>query len=55
MVTNNEISARRKRVCVNQKGSPEWKPKEIANYVTWPRTFCINGVDINGNTLKGNT
>lgn len=27
----------------------------IAKYVTWPRTICsINGVDINGNSLKGN-
>ena len=58
MVTNNEISAEEEKEFAKKgikKGSPEWEAKGIANYETWPRTFCsINGVDINGNTLKGN-
>ena len=37
------------------KGDDEWEAKGIAKFVTWPRAVCsINGVDVNGNALKGN-
>lgn len=58
MVTNNEISAEEEKEFEKRgvkKGTAEWEEKGIAKYVTWPRTVCsINGVDINGNTIKGN-
>ena len=57
MVTNNEISAEEEKDFKKrgiEKGSEEWENHGIAKYVTWPRTVCtINGVDINGNALKG--
>ena len=58
MVTNNEISEAEEKEFSKkgiQKGDDEWEKKGIAQYVTWPRTVCsMNGVDINGNALKGN-
>lgn len=58
MVTNNEISdaeAKGFREKGIKKGDKEWEEKGIAKYVTWPRTVCsINGVDVNGDPLKGN-
>ena len=57
MVTNNEISEAEEKEMSKRgviKGDAEWEEKGIAKYVTWPRTVCtINGVDINGNALKG--
>lgn len=57
MVTNNEISAAEENEFKRRgigKGSEEWEARGIAKYVTWPRTVCsINGVDVNGNALKG--
>lgn len=57
MVTNNEISeaeAKEFRKRGIQKGDAEWEARGIAKHVTWPRTVCtINGVDINGKSLKG--
>lgn len=57
MVTNNEISLEEEKRLLSeghQKGDEEWEELGIAKYVTWPRTECsINGVDINGNSLKG--
>lgn len=57
MVTNNEISVEEEAEFEKRgikKGDVEWEEKGIAKYVTWPRTVCtINGVDINGNALKG--
>lgn len=57
MVTNNEISAEEEKDFTKrgvEKGSDEWEARGIAKYVTWPRTVCsINGVDVNGNPLKG--
>ncbi len=57
MVTNNEISIdeeKNLRYRGLKKGDKEWEELGIAKYVTWPRTYCtINGVDINGNKLKG--
>ena len=58
MVTNNEISETEEKHFEQQgieKGTTKWEEKGIAKYVTWPRTVCsINGVDVNGNALKGN-
>lgn len=58
MVTNNEISAEEEKKFEKRgikKGDDEWEAHGIAKQVTWPRTVCsINGVDINGNQLKGN-
>lgn len=58
MVTNNEISADEENDFEKRgikKGDVEREEKGIAKYVTWPRTICtINGVDINGQALKGN-
>ena len=58
MVTNNEVSEKEEKEFIAQginKGDDEWEAKGIAKYVTWPRTVCsINGVDVNGNALKGN-
>ncbi len=58
MVTNNEISEAEEKEFEKRgvhKGDSEWEERGIAKYVTWPRTVCsINGVDINGNPLKGN-
>lgn len=57
MVTNNELSASEEKELYNKgivKGSDEWEKYGIAKYVTWPRTICsIEGVDVNGNPLKG--
>lgn len=57
MVTNNEVSADEEKALKKkglQKGDIEWEALGIANYVTWPRTWCsINGVDVAGNPLKG--
>lgn len=58
MVSNNEISEAEEKEFTKRglkKGDAEWEEKGIAKYVTWPRTVCsINGVDVNGNALKGN-
>ena len=58
MVTNNEISEEEEKDFTKRdikKGDAEWEEKGIAKYVAWPRTVCsINGVDVNGNPLKGN-
>lgn len=57
-VTNNEVSAdEAKRFTADgfRQGDPEWEEHGIARYITWPRTKCsIQGVDVNGNPLKGN-
>lgn len=57
MVTNNEISSEEEKTLSEQgfkKGDDEWEKLGIARHVTWPRTVCsINGVDINGEKLKG--
>lgn len=57
MVTNNEVSAEEEKAFIKRgvkKGSAEWESHGIAKYVNWPRTVCsINGVDVNGNPLKG--
>ena len=58
IVTNNEVSADEEKRLTKlgyKKGDPEWERLGIANYVTWPRTLCsINGVNVNGESLKGN-
>lgn len=58
MVTNNEVSddeAKALKENGYQPGDEEWEKLGIARYVTWPRTVCsIKGVDINGDSLKGN-
>lgn len=58
MVTNNEVSAAEAESLKEQgynPGDDEWEKFGIARYVTWPRTICsIQGVDINGDKLKGN-
>lgn len=58
MVTNNEISVDEEKKLTNQgfkKGDPEWEVLGIAKSITWPRTKCaIDGIDINGEPLKGN-
>ncbi len=57
LVTNNEISEQEEKEFTKKglkKGDEEWEKYGIAKYVTWPRTECtINGIDINGNPLKG--
>lgn len=57
LATNNEISSEEEKDFLKrgiEKGSEEWESHGIARYVTWPRTVCsINGVDVNGNALKG--
>ena len=57
-VTNNEVSvdeANKFTAAGLRQGDPEWEARGIAHYVTWPRTKCsIEGVDVNGNPLKGN-
>lgn len=57
-VTNNEVSAdEAKKFTADgfRQGDPEWEERGIARYVTWPRTKCsIEGIDVNGNPLKGN-
>ena len=57
MVTNNEISVEEEKRLTKEgyhKGDDEWEALGIAKYVTWPRTACsIEGVDVNGNQLKG--
>ena len=58
MVTNNEISEEEQKEFEARdihQGDNEWEERGIAKYVTWPRTVCvINGVNINGEPLKGN-
>ena len=58
MVTNNEISEEEAKGFEKRgihKGDKAWEERGIAKYVTWQRTICtINGVDVNGNALKGN-
>jgi len=57
MVTNNEVSEAETKEFEKQgikKGDKKWEDKGIAKYVTWPRIVCsIQGVDVNGNPLKG--
>lgn len=57
-VTNNEVSAdeaKKFTAAGLRQGDPAWEAHGIAHYVTWPRTKCsIEGVDVNGNPLKGN-
>ncbi len=57
MVTNNEVGETDQKEFESRgikKGDLEWEERGIAKYVTWPRTVCsINGVDVNGNALKG--
>ena len=58
MVTNNEVSESETKSLTKKgykPGDDEWEALGIARYVTWPRTVCsIEGLDINGNPLKGN-
>lgn len=57
-VTNNEVSAEEQKKFIKnglRPYDPEWEAHGIANYVTWTRTKCtIEGVDVNGEPLKGN-
>lgn len=57
-VTNNEVSADEQKAFVKKglrQGDERWEEHGIARYVTWPRTKCsIEGVDVNGEPLKGN-
>jgi adenine-specific DNA-methyltransferase len=57
-VTNNEVSADEQKAFIKKgfrQGDEDWEAHGIARYVTWPRTKCsIEGVDVNGNPLKGN-
>ena len=57
-VTNNEVSADEQKAFVEKglrPGDDEWEAHGIARYATWPRTKCsIEGVDVNGEPLKGN-
>ena len=57
IVTNNEISESEQASFESRgihKGDEEWENRGIAKYVTWPRAVCsINGVDVNGDALKG--
>ena len=57
-VTNNEVSADEQKAFVKKglrQGDEGWEDHGIARYVTWPRTKCsIEGVDVNGEPLKGN-
>lgn len=58
IVTNNEVSGEEATVLKKQNiypGEKDWEKRGIAHYITWPRTKCtINGIDLNGNPLKGN-
>lgn len=58
LVTNNEVSAKEALAMKGRgilPGDKEWEDHGIAKAVTWPRTVCsINGVDLQGNPLKGN-
>lgn len=58
IVTNNEVSESEENKLKElgyKKGDPEWEKLGIANYVTWPRTFCtINGTDIKNKKVDGN-
>lgn len=59
LVTNNEVGFNAENDFVeNKKLRPydiEWQKYGIANSITWPRLkCCINGVDINGNSLNFN-
>ena len=57
LVTNNELSEKEEKKLIKNGFNPgdnEWEDLGVAKYVTWPRTYyTINGVDINGNPLKG--
>ena len=57
LVTNNSVSEDQEKKLIKKgykPGDDEWEKLGIAKYVTWPRTICsINGVDIHGNSLKG--
>ena len=57
MVTNNEISEAEEIAFAKRgvhKGDEEWEEKGIAKFITYPRIKCvIDGVDINGNPLRG--
>ena len=56
-VTNNEVSADEIKSLTKmllRPGDDDWDKFGIARYVTWPRVKCaIEGVDVNGNPLKG--
>lgn len=58
LVTNNEISNEEEKQFTKQglkKGDDDWEKHGIAKYVTYERTKCtINGININGEPLKGN-
>ena len=57
LVTNNEVSneeAKELTAAGFKPGDEEWEKHGIATSVTWPRSYCsINGIDINGNPIKG--
>lgn len=57
MVTNNEVSVQEEENLIKkgfQKGDKEWEALGIANYITWPRTYCsIKGINVNGDSLDG--
>lgn len=57
IVTNNEVSGEEATELKKQNiypGEKDWEKRGIAHYITWPRTKCtINGIDLNGNPLKG--
>ena len=57
-ITNNELSDSEEKKLIKEGLRPsdsEWEKKGIAYHITWPRTKCtIEGVDVKGNTLKGN-
>lgn len=56
-ITNNEVSDDEQKLFIKKgirPGDDEWEAHGIAKYVTWPRTkSSIEGVDVNGNPLKG--
>lgn len=56
-ITNNEVSDDEQKLFIKKgirPGDDEWEALGIAKYVTWPRTkSSIEGVDVNGNPLKG--
>ena len=56
-ITNNEVSENEEKKFIKaglRPSDPEWEKYGIAHYIAWPRTKCsIEGVDINGNPLKG--
>lgn len=56
-ITNNEVPDDEQKLFIKKgirPGDDEWEAHGIAKYVTWPRTkSSIEGVDVNGNPLKG--